>query len=143
VKGLLLLCDFAEEINGKLYIMGGGWSRLALVQPEATMAIALKLLVPWTETNRPHAVLVRLVTQDGSAVLDAAGQPVEVSGRVEVGKPAGLPEGTDIDVPMAFRVERLSLRAGRFRWELLVNDKPVQSASFEVVDLLHDKDQVS
>jgi hypothetical protein len=133
VEGFLLLCDFAEEINGKLYIMGGGWSRFTIQQPEASMAIAAKLLVPWTDANRQHAILVRLVTEDGEPVPDADGQPVELSGKMEVGRPAGLPPGTDLDVPIVFRIERLAIEAGRFRWELLVNDELIQKATFDVV----------
>jgi len=26
VEAILLLCDYAEAVNGKLYIMGGGWT---------------------------------------------------------------------------------------------------------------------
>jgi hypothetical protein len=133
VEGFLLLCDFAEEINSKLYIMGGGWSRLIMRQPETSMAIAAKLLVPWVDANRPHTILVRLVTNDGKPVPDADGQPVELSGRMEVGRPVGLTPGTDLDVPIVFRIERLAIEAGRFRWELLINDELVQKATFEVI----------
>ena len=57
----LMLADSAQAVEGKLYILGGGWS---LVGPEPTpMAIALKIEVPWDETNRRHTWRARAPRQ--------------------------------------------------------------------------------
>lgn len=136
MRGFIMLCDFAEEVNGKLYIMGGGWSRFMKVRPVIDMSIAAKLLVPWVETNRPHNLTVGLFTADGSPVTQGAErQVVQLGGQLEVGRPPGLKEGTEIDVPLAFRFEDLQLEAGRYRWELHVDSKPITDVTFDVVDV--------
>ena len=44
MKVTMLLADAAQAVNGKLYILGGGWS---VAGPDPTpMAIALKMEVP-------------------------------------------------------------------------------------------------
>src|SRR5207244_1129232 len=62
--------DAAQAVNGKLYIMGGGWS---VMGPEPTpYAIALKVEVPWDETNKRHTLVLRLLDDDGRPVRVAA-----------------------------------------------------------------------
>ena len=63
MKTTLLLCDHAQEVAGKLYILGGGWSiyRGAPV----TMGLAVKISIPWDAANIPHDFTARLVTEDG------------------------------------------------------------------------------
>ena len=55
MNGFMILCDYAEEIGGKLYVVGGGWSRTARADTAGDFYLAGKLLVPWTDANRPHA----------------------------------------------------------------------------------------
>ena len=63
MKTTLLLCDHAQEVAGKLYVLGGGWSiyRGAPV----TMGLAVKISVPWDAANMPHDFTARLVYPDG------------------------------------------------------------------------------
>ena len=67
----MLLADAAQEVNGKLYVLGGGWSVTGPDLPP--MAIAIKLDVPWSDANAQHAFILELVDQDGRPV--AAGDP--------------------------------------------------------------------
>ena len=41
----LMLADSAQEVGGKLYILGGGWSVTGPVVPPS--AVAIKIDVPW------------------------------------------------------------------------------------------------
>jgi hypothetical protein len=132
MRGFVFLCDYAEEIGGKLYIMGGGWTRLMRVGPLLDMSVAGKLFIPWVEANRPHTLRVASMTGDGEPVLAADQRPVQLAGKLEVGRPAGLPEGTELDLPLAVRFEDLALDAGRCRWELHVDDNHVADATFDV-----------
>ncbi len=64
----LILADKAEAVNGKLYMMGGGWDRLYVVdfaQPQR-ISIGLAIIVPWNATNANHTLSIRAETQDGS-----------------------------------------------------------------------------
>lgn len=128
----MLLCDYAEEHGGKLYIMGGGWSRLAANRP-TNMALAIKLAIPWNQANTPHELRVRLVTEDGEQVPDDEGKPIELSGKLEVGRPPGLRPGTNLDAPLALTVGPLSLVPCGYRWEFHVDGMPLAQTTFEAI----------
>ncbi len=51
----LVVCDFAEVINGKLYLQGAGWSRIVANQP-MVLAVALFWRIPWGKANQKQAV---------------------------------------------------------------------------------------
>jgi hypothetical protein len=66
VKVTLLLADHAQAVQNKLYVLGGGWS---FTGPGPTvMAIAIKIEVPWSETNRTHELALRLIDEDAHPV---------------------------------------------------------------------------
>lgn len=101
MKVTLLLCDFAQAAEGKLYIAGGGWS---VRGPGSPMAVAIRIEVPWIEANRPHTWALSLLTADGEPVVvdtPMGPQPVHVEQPFEVGRPAGLREGTPLDLNLA------------------------------------------
>ena len=129
----MLLCDFAEELNGKLYIMGGGWARLFTPNQPTNMALAIKMLVPWNEANMTYNIGVRLVTQDQEPVQDDQEQDIKLLGEMEVGRPPGLGPGGRIDVPLALRFQGISLDLGVYKWEFLVDGKVLESTIFDVV----------
>lgn len=135
VAATLLLCDSAQSIGGKLYLLGGGWSILSWSGPDAkfNVALAIKLAIPWSQANERMEVLARLATEDGEPV-QPEGQPIEVRGEIEVGRPAGLRPGTPLDVPLAMNINNLPLTPGGYRWELLVGGRPVARQPFQVVD---------
>lgn len=135
MNGWIILCDFAEVINGKLYIQGGGWSRLNLnvvAGQGVSVYIAGKVLVPWTDTNQRRSLKVSLVDADGAQVLIDE-KPIAIDGEFEVGRPPGLPPGTEIDVPLSFRFEGVPIPPGRYRWELSIADEPIAQATFDVI----------
>ena len=82
----LLVADRAEAINGKLYLMGGGWDRITLPQfpAPANFDVALGVLVGYTETNVRHEFALMLEDDDNKVVLGP------ISGHVELGRPPGL-----------------------------------------------------
>src|SRR4029078_13336171 len=92
----MLLADAEQEVNGKLYVLGGGWSVTGPDLPP--MAIAIKLDVPWSADNVQLAFALALIDEDGRAVpAGDSGGGVRAEGSFEVGRPAGLPAGSDID----------------------------------------------
>src|SRR5205809_1350406 len=101
MKVTILLADAVQAVNGKLYILGGGWS---VTGPDpAPSAIAVKIEVGWNETDQPHHWELFLVDADGQEVgVDTPDgrQPIEIRGDFETGKPQGIPEGSPIDVPL-------------------------------------------
>jgi len=119
MKVTLLLADAAQVVQGKLYILGGGWS---ITGPDPTpYAIAVKIDVPWLETNRRHRLELDLVDSDGQPVR-VNDQPLVVSGEFEVGRPPGLPPGTPLDVVLAINIGPLPLSPGAaFVWRCSIN----------------------
>lgn len=123
MKVTMILADFAQAVNGKLYIMGGGWS---VTGPTPTpSAIAIKIEVPWTDTNRKHHLKLELLDADSHPVMvptPAGNGPLALDADFEVGRPAGLQPGTPIDVPLAFNFGPIPLESGkRFVWKLSID----------------------
>lgn len=137
MEATILLCDAAEAINGKLYILGGGWSVTG--PAPSPSALAVKIDIPWTDTNRKIPVHVELPTADGRLVTipDSMGneQVVRLDLDIEVGRPPGVAHGTPLDATVAFGIPPLPLeRGGRYQWRLTIDDdtKSHWSASFSV-----------
>lgn len=119
----MLLADYAQAADGKLNVIGGGWS---VTGPgPAAFAIALDIKVPWDQTNVQHTLRLELVDADGRPVLVAAPeaeQAIFVESTFEVGRPAGLKPGTPIDVPIALNFPPLPLPpGGRYEWRLTID----------------------
>jgi hypothetical protein len=119
----MLLCDAAQVAEGKLYILGGGWS---MVGPDPTpSAVALKLEVAWTEIDATHHWELFLEDEDGQdVVIDTPDgpKPVEVRGDFRVAQPEGLPAGSPVDVSLAVNLGPLPLTPGRrFAWRLTID----------------------
>lgn len=130
----MLLCDAADEVGGKLFVLGGGWSHLALVDTPVPMALAVLIAVPWDRTNHRMTVSVKLVTDDGGQV-EIEGQIVGASGQVEVGRPPGIKPGSELNLPLAFKFNGLALSQGGYRWELEIDGTQMAITPFRVGEL--------
>lgn len=125
MKVTLLLADYAEAVNNKLYIMGGGWSVIG-PDPSPPFAIAVKLEVPWDETNKRHRLEFKLVDADDKPIsvpTPVGDRPVEIAGEFEVGRPPGLKPGTPLDFSLAFNIGPLQLPPNtRCLWRCYINN---------------------
>lgn len=137
-RASILLCDAAQVQSGKLFVLGGGWSRILKLQPALTMALAVRIEVPWHESNRRHQLRIRLLDQDGAPVrppdlpLDAGAEGFEIHGEFEAGRPPGLAQGSFLDNCIALNFQ-LNLEPGGYVWALLINGNVLTSYPFEVV----------
>jgi len=122
----LLLADAAQVSDGKLNVLGGGWQFLGT--PLSPFAVAIIVAVPWNETNRRHKIIMELRDSDGNQIkispnsdgTDA--QPLAMSAEFEIGRPPGVKPGTQFNIPLAFSVGPLPLRAGRYVWTCKLDD---------------------
>jgi len=126
VKVTMMLADAAQAAEGKLYILGGGWSVTG--PTPGPSASALFIPVPSDRTNVEHRFRFDLVASDGNPVeleTDAgAEEAVTFEGSFEVGRPPGVKPGTSIDVPLAINVGPLPLPpGGRYEWRLSINQE--------------------
>jgi hypothetical protein len=95
----LLLADHAVVVQGKLYLAGGGWDRVAAptLPHQMMVGIAAGIRVPYTETDSPHTVQIRLESSSNGEAL------LEIQGELDVGRPPGS-RGLDLLIPMAFNL---------------------------------------
>jgi uncharacterized protein DUF6941 len=89
--GFLLLTDQAESVNGKVYVLGGGWNVLRFTElPHRwSFRIALGVDVPWDQTNQRHSLEVTIEDPDGGIIGEA------FEAEFESGRPPGSMPGQD------------------------------------------------
>ena len=132
MEATVLLCDFAEEVGGKLYIMGAGWSRLKRPRIPTTMCLAVKLTIPWEEFAAAHKLKAELMTGDNETVT-IEGRPVRVTGEIGSYPDSDATRDLPSDVNFALRFEGLALDSGRYEWRLEVDDQALATVPFLVL----------
>lgn len=117
----MLLCDSAQSVNGKLYILGGG---LSVIGPKPQpLAIALRIEVPWERANIRHEWSVQLLDED-SRPFAVGEKQIVVKGNFEAGRPAGLRPGTPLGVALAINITALPLPGGSsYTFALKINEE--------------------
>ena len=124
----MLLADYAVVSDGKLTIVGGGWSQTG--PAPAAFGIGLLIQVPWDQANTMHSFSIELLDADGAAVSfdddddsdEESAQVVAFGGEFEVGRPPGLKPGTPLDFPVAVN-STLPLSPGRYEWRLTIDSQ--------------------
>ena len=121
----MLLADHAQAAEGKLNIIGAGWT---VVGPgPAPFAIAILFEVPWDRANEQHHFRLELVGSDGAPVLtETAGgeEPLVIEGQFEVGRPPGVKRGTPLPFPLAINMGPQPIPpGGRYEWRLTVDQE--------------------
>lgn len=130
---LLTVANHAEAINGLLYLSGAGWTDLwRQIQPGGALpinhfGIGVAILVSWNETNQRHHVVIRIESEDAKEL-------VKVEGDIEMGRPPGVPAGSDFRSVMAINGDIQFPAAGGFRVVASVGQAPPKSVSFRVHD---------
>jgi hypothetical protein len=125
MKVTMLLADHAQASEGKLNIIGAGWT---VVGPDpAPFAIAILFEVPWDRANEEHAFRLELVDSDGNPVLVATPEgeePLMIQGQFEVGRPPGVKRGTALPFPLALNMGPQPIApGGRYEWRLTVDEE--------------------
>lgn len=123
MRAQVLLCDYAQVADGKLFITGGGISRITGLGLPPGFTVAALIQIPWNETNRPVPFTLDLVDQDSQPVTDPMGLEIRVSGNIEVGRPPGLEQGIPIEHPMAITASGIPLPPGRYTWRLYLDEQ--------------------
>ena len=119
----MMRADAAQVADGKLYILGGGWS---VTGPDATpSAVVIKLEIDRHETGTSHYWELFLEDADGRPVVletPEGPQTIEVRGEFEAGEPVGIPDGAPVDLPIAINFGPLPLAPGqRYTWRLVID----------------------
>jgi hypothetical protein len=122
----LLVADRAEAVNGKLYLLGGGWDRITLPQfpGPANFDVALGVLVGYTETNERHVFTISLEDDDNQAVLGP------IDGQIELGRPPGLKPAQPQRFLVAVRGPFPLPAPGCYHWVVTLDGRPAGRTMF-------------
>jgi len=84
----VVLADFAQAVQGKLTLVGGGWNLHSPKQYPSTLpfGLGIGILVPWGETNRRHSMKFVIKKSEGPQLIEGGGE-------FEVGRAVGTPAG--------------------------------------------------
>jgi len=125
-----LLADAAEVVNGKLYLMGGGWTsctpRDGLNYPfEKVIASAITISVAYQETNEEHKFALEF--------RDADEKPLgpRIDGGFTVGRPPELVPGMSQLVQFAGAVPVTLPEAGTYTLVLTLDGQEVKRVHFQ------------
>jgi hypothetical protein len=132
IEATMLLCDAAESVGGKLYILGGGWSQVYTPNTPMNMALAVKLSVPWDMSNEQVMFLASLVTEDENPI-DLGVGPVKAEGDFEIGRPPGLKRGTPLDASFVLNFPGVALQPGGYVWKLEIDGEVKARTPFRVL----------
>ena len=104
----VVLCDSAQTTQeGKLYILGGGWSHIfrmvpspgaPMAAPPTQFAIAASFLIGWLDANRPIGIRVTVEHQDEQAPL------YEAKAQLTAGRPPMAAPGDPLRALIALPV---------------------------------------
>ena len=124
----LLLADRAEAVNGKLYMVGGGWDRMGLtgIPGPANFDVAVGILVGYNETNSPHSIELLLEDEDNKPVLGP------IAAQFEMGRPAGMKLGQTQRFQMVLRGPFPIPKAGSFHWVAVLDGERKARTQFWV-----------
>lgn len=130
--GFLILADRAEAIGGKLYMMGGAWDQIAVVDftKPVAFSIALGIVIPWNATNIDHKLQVQLLDEDGNRLFG-------VDGSFKAGRPPQLSQGASQNNVLAINVGAVLPRPGMYSVEATLNEGTSHSASFTAFQAPH------
>ena len=135
-QATVVLADFAEaDANGKVHILGAGWS---VTGPDPSpQAVVVFLKVPASQAGSPVAVALRLLDPSRNVVVIpgmSGPQPLEISGQVIAKTPTEDWDTTrDLGASFVVNIAPLSLGPGSvYSWICEVDGKEVASAEFLV-----------
>lgn len=92
----VVIGDFAQAVQGKLNLIGGGWNLHHAKQYPSPLpfGLGIGILVPWSETNRRHSFTLVMRKSEGPELLKQDGEynigrdvmtPVGMTQRVTIG----------------------------------------------------------
>jgi hypothetical protein len=123
VRATLLLAEAVQVAEGKLYILGAGWSQIGAGPSQ--MGVAILLEFTSAEANGSHHFELFLTDDQFQPVStdSTAGEvPIEVRGDANVALPEGYDSRLPVPWPIAVNVPGLNLEANSgYQWNLIVD----------------------
>lgn len=139
------LADSAEAVQGKIYALGIGWSTIYATEFPAVhprVSIGLTIHVPYTATNQPHRLELRLETADGAPMAlgsqpgsdsTASAAVTKLAADFNVGRPPLLPAGDAQVLVFAMSVNSLVIEIPEmYNWVIEIDGSEVKRLPMRV-----------
>ncbi len=126
----IILADAAEVVNGKLYLLGGGWDHLVVNEgfpKQHHCGIAVSFRVPWSATNTRHQFGVEVTGAPGNSSVMQAG------GNFEVSRPAAIQAGQTQRFQIAINSLLPFQRPGSYAIIVRIDGEEVGRSTFDVI----------
>ncbi len=127
-----LLADAIHVTDDRVHILGGGWDTLWAHGFPATihsLAVSMRIRVPWTKANERFVVEIDLVDDDGFSILAE-----KVRRPFELGRPAGLPAGSDLGMVWAQTFNHLEVpKAGNYSFVISIDGEVAERIRFRAL----------
>ena len=125
MKVNMMLADSAQAVQGKLYVLGAGWT-IAGPDPSPS-AIAMVVEIPWNDANRLFRFQLSLLTGDDQPLIvptPIGDKPLTIEGTFEAARPLGLRPGSPLAVPLAINMGPLPLQPDSiYVWRLSIDGR--------------------
>lgn len=120
------LADFAEVINGKLYVHGGLVTQVGKPVFPAPLDLSLVLVFQNSphEAGTTHQLEIRLHDEDGQRLMDP------LNAQIGVGEPPAEAQGLPLFGPLAVRLGVPIPRPGTYEFVFLLDQHDVGSMPF-------------
>lgn len=146
MEATMIICDYAQVNNGKLYMVGGAGNLLPTPSADAPHPVnawaAILITVPWHAHNQGHKMIITLRDADGVKVPIAqspAGVDVpeeqlgSVVGQFNAGRSPVMEPGDESLMPLAVPLQIPVPKLGSYRLTLEIDGSEIASARFRVV----------
>lgn len=125
MKASLMLADHAQVVDGKFFIIGGGWS---IVGPQPVpFAVVADIKVPWHGIGTKHKLRLELLDADGQPVEveqpDGSTQPLVIEGDFGVAPTPEIKAGAELTFPFAVNLppQPAIEPDGMYEWRLSID----------------------
>ena len=125
-----LLADAVAAVDGKLYVLGGGWDTLVVGHfpvRHHSLAIGLRLRIPWSSKAQNVRFSVGLQDADGTGLL-----PDDIHHNIDVA-PRGNPDRQDFGIVRSVTFNNLTFQApGDYSFVITLDPEDVHRLRFTV-----------
>lgn len=121
MRAQLILCDAAQaDANGKVHILGAGWTITQTPLPPQSIVALVGLTFPETESQ--HVARLQLEDADGRVVTAPDNTVLTFDQPFQVNLPPGAPAGLYVPTPIVLNIgPGLPVPPGDYVWRLQVD----------------------
>lgn len=145
MRAMAFLADSVVVAEGKMYVQGAGWDTVQALQlpvRHSRLGIGCLIRVPYTETNTPHMLEIRIEDADGGEIpladvpagtKGAEGKMKRIGAQFTVGRPAIISAGDEQTLPIAANLDGLLFeKSGTYRVVVSIDGKDVELIPFRI-----------